>query len=59
MSLSAALRGKCRALAVLVATGIVRAHAEPADPHLWLEQTESKKALAWVRRKNADTVRTS
>lgn len=34
------------------------APTEPADPRLWLEEVEGADALAWVRQRNARTLRT-
>ncbi|GAA4820506.1 prolyl oligopeptidase family serine peptidase [Tomitella cavernea] len=37
-------------------TASTPAHApEPADPHLWLEDVDGEKQLAWVRERNAVT----
>jgi prolyl oligopeptidase len=40
-----------------IALASVAAAAKPAaDPHLWLEEVEGKKALEWVRAQNAESL---
>ena len=34
---------------VLLMSPVLLAHAQDADPNLWLEDVEGKKALAWVK----------
>ncbi len=41
------------ALMLLSAAASAPAATEVADPHLWLEEVEGEKALAWVRARNA------
>ncbi len=38
---------------VLLMSPVLLAHAQDADPNLWLEDVEGKKALAWVKERSA------
>lgn len=40
------------AVALLAATVVA---ADPADPHLWLEDVTGEKAIGWVKERNAES----
>ena len=42
----------CRTFPILLLAGASLLAAEPADPHLWLEDVEGERALAWVAAQN-------
>lgn len=55
-------RGACRRLVVGLSVALFvglpamsATAAEPDDPHLWLEEVQGEKALAWVRERNAES----
>ncbi|MBL0914377.1 MAG: S9 family peptidase [Sphingopyxis sp.] len=50
------IRASLAALALTCSIAAVAVAAQDAkDPYLWLEDTEGKKALDWVKKENADT----
>jgi prolyl oligopeptidase len=45
-------------IALLMTSAVTAApDTEPADPHLWLEEVTGEKPLAWVRERNAESMR--
>lgn len=47
----------CAAAAALPTLAMSDSAAATDDPHLWLEDVQGEKALAWVRERNAETLK--
>ena len=47
----------CAAAATLPSLAMPADAAAPDDPYLWLEDVQGDKALAWVRERNAETLK--